>query len=121
VTLRRIGNRDAGLPPPIPSTGEPEDITNEVPLLDDPGPAGSYSEILVLNESGFPPGGTPTSVCPGCKREEIGPDREVRMTPEMWNGQAIFVLATTRCIVVTDGLKQAIEKLQPTNVIFKPI
>jgi hypothetical protein len=121
VTLRKIGKRDAKLPPPIPSTGEPEDIIDEVPLLDDPSAGGSYSEIVVLNESGFPPGGTPLSVCPGCKRPTIGPNREFRVRPEMWNGNTIFFLATTYQIIVTDGLKNAIEGLHPTNVIFKPV
>jgi hypothetical protein len=30
--LSRIGRRGAKLPPPVPSTGEPEDIINETPL-----------------------------------------------------------------------------------------
>lgn len=121
VTLRKIGKRKAKLPPPMPSTGEPEDIINEVPLLDDPSTVGSYSEVVVLHESGFPPGGTPISVCSGCRRPEIGRNREFRMTAEMWNGQSIFFMATTLYVIVTDGLKQAIESLRPTNIIFKPV
>jgi hypothetical protein len=121
VTLRKIGKRNAKLPPPMPSTGEPEDIINEVPLLDDPSVGGGYWEILVQHESGFPPGGTPISVCSVCKRPTIGPNREFRMTPEMWNGQAIFFLATTLYVIVTDGLKETIESLHPTNVIFEPV
>jgi hypothetical protein len=33
VTLRKVGKREARLPAPIPSTGEPEDIIHEVPLV----------------------------------------------------------------------------------------
>lgn len=33
VKLRKVGKREARLPAPIPSTGEPEDIIHEVPLL----------------------------------------------------------------------------------------
>jgi hypothetical protein len=121
TTLRKIGRRNAKLPPPMPSTGEPEDIINEVPLLNDSNAAGSYSEILIQNESGFPPGGAPISVCTGCRRETIGPNRRFRMTPEMWNGHAIFFMATTLYVLVTDDLKKAIEKLRPSNVAFELI
>lgn len=121
VTPRKIGTLDATLPPPMPSTGEPEDILNEVPLVEDGTTAGSYSEILVLNQSDFPPGGTPISVCQGCKREASGENREFRMIPTMWKGQAIFFLATTLHVIVTDDLKKRIDRLQPTNVVFNPI
>jgi hypothetical protein len=121
VTLRKIGKRNAKLPPPMPSTGEPEDIINEVPLLENPLTTASYSEILILNESGFPPGGTPMSVCSGCKRPQIGEHREFRMTPEMWKGQAIFFLSTTLYVVVTDSLRKAIQRLRPTNIEFVSI
>jgi hypothetical protein len=120
VILRKIGKRNAKLPPPVPSTGEPEDIINEVPILKDSSTVGSYSEAVVLHESGFPPGGTPISVCSGCGRPEIGRNRELRMTAEMWKGQAIFFLATTLHVIVTDALKKAIERLHPTNVSFEP-
>jgi hypothetical protein len=43
------------------------------------------------------------------------------MQSEMWKGQAIFVLATTLYIIVTDDAKKAIEQLRPTNVVFLPI
>jgi hypothetical protein len=33
VVLRKIGEREAKLSPPMPSTGEPEDMIREVPLL----------------------------------------------------------------------------------------
>jgi hypothetical protein len=121
VILRKIGKRNAKLSPYMPSMGEPEDIINEVPLLDDPNSVGSYSEVVILHKSGFPPGGTPISICPGCRRAEIGLNREFRMTAEMWNGQSIFFMSTTLYVIVTDVLKQTIERLRPTNVVFKPI
>ena len=33
IILRKIGRREANLPTPMPSTGEPEDIINEVPFV----------------------------------------------------------------------------------------
>jgi len=122
VTLRKVGNREADLPPPIPSTGEPEDIINEVPILEDTSGVGPYFEILVTKKSKYPPGGTPTAICPGCKREKVdGATRELRMTPEMWNGDNIFFLATTLYVVITDVVRESLSRLRPTNVIFEKI
>lgn len=122
VTLRKIGMREAKLPPPIPSTGEPEDMMDEVPHLRDKSDIGPYFKIVVQKESKFPPGGTPTKICSGCKRKSVdNSTRELRMTPEMWNGDNIFFLATTLYIVVTDDVKERLGRLHPTNVIFEKI
>ena len=121
VELRRIGKRGAKLPPVIPSTGEPEDMINELPLLEDVAGVGPYFEIVILKESGFPPGSDPVSMCGGCKRLRHGRDRELRMTPEMWKGHAIFFLATTLHVVVTDAMKRAIESVRATNVVFRRV
>lgn len=121
VTLRRIGKGHAASAPPIPPTGEPEDIINEVATYEQPPSDLRYWEIIVLNTSGFPPGGTPKSVCSGCQRPEIGPEREIRMTPEMWNGHAMFLMATTLHIIITDAMRRSIQSVRPTNVAFKAI
>jgi hypothetical protein len=65
VTLCKVGRRDAKLPATIPSTGEPEDIIDEVLLLSRTDDVGPYFELIVHNESGDPPGGEPVSVCTG--------------------------------------------------------
>lgn len=120
VTLRNIGDRSAKLHPPIPSSGEPEDIISEVPIIKDSSKIGPYFEILMLKESGYPPGGTPNKICPGCKRLNVDNlTGELRMTPEMWKGDNIFFLATTLYIVVTDKVKEHVERIRPTNVVFE--
>jgi hypothetical protein len=120
LTLRKVGKREAKLPPPIPSTGEPEDIVDEVPLLHDTSEIGPYFEIVILKESKYPPGGTPIYTCEGCKRPEVdNSTREIRMKTEMWKGDNIFFLATTLYIVTTDELRRRIARYQPTNVVFK--
>jgi hypothetical protein len=120
VTLRKIGKREAKLSPPMPSTGEPEDMIDEVPILKDTSEIGPYFEVLILKESDYPPGGTPTRICPGCKREDIDAStRELRMTPEIWRGHNIFLLATTLYAVVTDKVKERLLRLRPANVVFK--
>lgn len=119
VTLRKIGKRPAILPPPIPSTGEPEDIINEVRELSDPNSVGPYFELIVENVSGYPTGQEPVSVCKGCGRESQREGRgRFRMEPTMWQGADIFHLAGTLYLMVTQPLKEALQKLHPTNLRF---
>jgi len=37
----------------------------------------------------------------------------------MWTGLEIFILETTATVLVTDRLKQELQKLGPTNVEFR--
>ncbi len=120
VTLRKIGKREAELPPPMPSTGEPEDIIDEVPVLKTTSGVGPYFEIVVLKESGNPPGVTLAGTCPRCKRASVDVSkRELRMTADMWKRESIFLLATTCYVVVTDELRRRIARYHPTNVAFQ--
>ena len=121
VTLRKVGKREARLPAPIPSTGEPEDIIHEVPLLTRTDTVGPYFELVIQSESGNAPGAEPRSVCSGCGRE-IFPDGDARfvMADSMWKGADIFFLTSTLYIVVTDRVRQALQDLRATNVQFEP-
>jgi hypothetical protein len=122
VELRKVGKREAKLPPPIPASGEPEDLINEAPLLSDTSTIDHYYELIVLNESGYPPGGKPKSICSGCGRPDVDVrKRRIVMTPEMWKGDKIFFLATTLHIIVTNELKELLERNNPTNLVFKEI
>jgi len=120
VELRKIGKREATLPPPIPASGEPEDLINEAPLYAGTSKVGPYYELIVLNESVYPPGGEPKSICPGCGRPDIdNKRRRIVMTPEMWKGENIFFLSTTLHLIVTNELKELLERNNPTNVLLK--
>lgn len=122
VTLRKIGKREAKLPPPIPSTGEPGDIIDEVPIIQDTSEIGPYYEIIMLKESAYPPGSTSTNICTGCKRLDLdNPTRELRMKPEMWRGDSIFFLATTLYVVIIDDVRKRVARDHPTNVAFEEI
>lgn len=122
VILRKVGKRDPKLPAPVPTTGEPEDLINEVPILNPIAGVGPYFEMIILKESHYPPGGTPLSICAGCGREELDVDaRKLIMTPEMWRGDAIFFLATTLYMIVTDPVKKLLEKIGSNNVMFTKI
>ena len=92
----------------------------EAPLLTSTDQIGPYFEMLVSSESGYPPGGESTAVCTGCGRESIDDDRRQIVTlPAMWNGHEIFTLATTLYIIVTDEIKQELERLRVTNVAYR--
>ena len=121
VTLRKVGKREAGLPAPIPSSGEPEDIIREVSLLKRTDSVGPYYELIIESESDYAPTAEPTSVCSGCGRETF-PETDARlvMVDSMWKGAEVFFLASTLYILVTDRVRQALEDLKATNICFKP-
>lgn len=120
ITLRKIGKREAKLAAPMPSTGEPEDIIHEVPLLSDETGVGPYYEVFPLKESDVPLNRPVKSVCSGCHREDVGfiPEVRPRMADEIWRGESIFYLATTLYIIVTNDVKNALSRIRPNNVRF---
>jgi hypothetical protein len=97
IILRKIGKREAKLPTPMPSTGEPEDIINEVPLLSDMAGVGPYFQIIPLNESDYPRDRLPASTCSGCHLVDMKVvypwDAKIRMTADMWRGTACSISA----------------------------
>ncbi len=120
VTMRKVGKKSANLTPPIPSTGEPEDIVNEVSTVKFPRTKSRYFELCVYGRSTPPPGREVLSVCPACGDKTFNWTRGAKlvMTESMWTGLEMFVLETTGTILVTDKLKQELQKLRPTNVEF---
>lgn len=122
VIMRKVGKRKAKLPAPVPTTGEPEDLINEVRLLNPIAGVEPYYEMIILKESRYPPGGTPQSICGGCGREDVDDEtRKLMMTPEMWRGDSIFFLATTLYMIVTDPVKKLLEEIGSNNVTFARI
>lgn len=120
VTLRKVGKKSAKLAPPIPSTGEPEDIVKEVATTTFPKANRKYFELCVFGRSAPPPGREVLSVCSACGDKTFNWTRggKLVMTGSMWTGLDIFILETTATILVTDRLKQELQKLRPTNVEF---
>jgi hypothetical protein len=122
VIPRRIGKRKATRRPPMPSTGEPEDLITELEQAGAPLQTPPYYELVVTGESKYPSGAEPESTCELCGREAYDRDaRTLMMEPDMWKGQDVFFLATTLWIIVTDPLKMLLQALQPTNVAFLPM
>lgn len=121
VKIKKVGTRKVELPAPVPSTGEPENLFNELPMNSDTNGVGPYYEMVVLRESGFPQGYAPADPCSGCGRD-IGDNaaRIFRMTRQMWNGESIFFFTTTLYVIVTEDVKQLLEDVAVTNVEFTP-
>lgn len=121
VKLRKVGTRSSKLPAPMPSTGEPEDIIDEVPLARSTEGVGPYFELVVQAESGYAPRGEPVSVCGGCGRREFAKSSvRFRTVESMWKGADVFFLAGTLYIVVTERIRSALLEIGATNVQFKP-
>jgi hypothetical protein len=119
---RRIGRRRARGPAPVPSTGEPEDLIDEVPLVREPSVVGPYHEMVVTGESARPPGADVVSTCAACGRESFDTARRALvMNPAMWRGQDVFFLATTLGIVVTEAVKTELTRAGASNIRLEPL
>lgn len=82
----------------------------------------NYSELIITANSKNPPGAEIISICKNCGREEIDNDaRQLKMLPDMWCGEDIFFLNTTLWIIVTDRVKNLIEGIAASNVIFEKV
>ena len=122
VIMRKVGKREARFPAPVTASGEPEDLITELPLLENLDGVERYYEMIILKESRYPPGGTPRSICEGCGRPDVdNTTRRIVMTPEMWQGDSIFFLATTLYVIVTEPVKQLLESIGSSNVVFEKI
>lgn len=82
----------------------------------------AYHELIVTAESGLPPGVEPVRYCGSCGRRSFDHERrQLVMRPAMWRGEQIFLLATTLWIIITEPVKQLLERLRPTNVEFRSL
>ncbi len=118
VILRKIGKRNAKLPTPIPSTGEPEDLIEEMPMLAQTDSIGPYFELIVQANAGYRPGYGPVSICARCGRETFPEtDKNCEMSESMWRGTDIFFAGGM--LHVTEKLKLALQKMKATNVQFQ--
>jgi Protein of unknown function (Gmx_para_CXXCG) len=122
ATLRKIGKRRAKLPAPTPTSGEPEDLITEIRATVRATELPPFYELVVTAESHRPPGTEESKRCKLCGRESYDNNaRRLVMLPEMWQGDDIFFLATTRWIVVTDRVQNLLRDLRATNVHYRPL
>jgi hypothetical protein len=78
-----------------------------------------FYELVVTAESHRPPGTEESKRCKLCGRDSYNNDaRRLVMLPDMWRGDDIFFLATTRWIVVTDRVQNILRNLRATNVHY---
>jgi hypothetical protein len=121
VIPRKIGKRNAKLPAPIPRSGEPEDIIYEAPLVSTTTEVGPYFEIVPRQASNEPPDRIIESTCAACgwvkSKVSYGVRRgPLRMANDTWGGHSIFYLGGTLHMIVTDGVRRALQALRPSNL-----
>jgi len=121
VSLRKIGKREARLPPAIPTSGEPEDMFDSLPLQGKADTLGPYYHLIVHGRSDYPPGGKAIWICPDCGWERMPPAPAVRfvMRDSMWRGHDIFFLGATGFLMLTDRLKLALQRMRATNAEYR--
>lgn len=115
MTISKVGQRSAKLPPPIPESGEPDDImelANRAPGSD----IGQYFEAIVTADSKRVKGTEPSSVCKVCGFEQWSPPHHWAMEESLWNGTDVFFMAPTSMIFVTDRVKVRLVEIGATNV-----
>ena len=119
AVIDKVGKRASIKPIPIASTGEPEDIIQEVEGELNPAEFGPLYEMVITSVSGRPPGAEVTSQCPACGREEFDQAKRVLMLTEgMIPPTNVFILATTLHIFVDDKVREIIWKNRLANVEF---
>lgn len=120
ITISKVGRREAKLAPPIPASGEPEDIMRSaihVPGAD----VGPYFELLVRSDSRRVRGTEPSFVCGVCGFEQWSPPRQWSMEDSLWTGTDLFCLAPTSMLIVTDRVKERLVEIGASNVRAVPV
>jgi hypothetical protein len=120
ISISKVGRRDAKLPPPIPDSGEPEDIMQHA--VHAPGrDIGQYFEMIVCADSDRVKGTEPSFVCQACGFEQWSPPSRWTMDESLWKGADVFCLAPTSMVVVTNRVKERLVEIGATNVHAIPI
>jgi hypothetical protein len=122
VELERVGRRAANAPI-RPRGAEPEDRLRHIPATHDLDGLTPYFAVTVISTSGLPPGVETGSICPECERALVpvnDPARRLVFDSTMWRGADITILATTLFMVVTDRVRETLEEMGATNIIFTP-
>jgi hypothetical protein len=120
IEITKVGRRNAKLPPPIPESGEPEDIM-ELAAYPPEQQIPKYFEVVILADSRRVKETEPTSVCPTCGSENWKPPKKWAMHESLWTGTDFFFLAPTTMIVVTDRVKKLLVEMEATNVRAVPM
>jgi hypothetical protein len=117
VSRRKVGRSRATVPAPTPISGEPEELLLDLPEAGSEDGRRPLYEMVVTAESGLPPGVSADALCSACGRLPYDRDsRQLVMQPSMWQGDDIFLLATTLWIVVSDRVRNLLVNLGATNV-----
>lgn len=120
LQIGRIGKKDYSQEVVFPESGEPEDLINELTIECETCLL-KYYEINISKNSKYCLVEKIISVCRKCGRTTYDPSSEMIMKESLWNGDNIFYLSPTLHIIITDDLKEKLEAIKPSNVVFGPL
>lgn len=119
AVVEKVGKRVSVGPIPIASTGEPEDIIEEIEGEQKPAEFGPLYEMVITSVSGLPPGAEAVTQCSACGREDFDQSKRVlALTENMLPLTDVFFLATSLYIIVTDKVREVCWRSEFTNVEF---
>jgi hypothetical protein len=122
VVARRIGPQSPRDVPPMPPSGEPDDLLALAPLADPSDPiALDYHEMVITTESALLPGCLERARCNACGRVELDlAKRRFEMSAALWRGRDVFLLGSTRYVFVTSRVRDALLAIGATHVDLRP-
>ena len=122
VVARRIGPQSPRDVPPMPPSGDPDDLFALAPLHDPAQqPPLDYYEMVITSESALLPGCVERARCNACGRVEIDVSkRRFEMTAALWRGRDVFLLGSTRYVFVTSRVRDALVAMGATHVELRP-
>ena len=119
--IDKVGKRDAIGRAPIPKSGEPENIIEEIEGEPDPARFGPLYELIVTSESRRPPGAETIARCASCGREEYDKERRTLVLTAGMVPDADVFLLTTLWIIVNERVRHLVTEAGLTNFRLSPI
>ncbi len=118
VVIEKVGKSSSAAIPQIPTSGEPEEILQEVQWGEYQGDVG-YFEMVVTGKSLRPPEVSTIEICERCHRETLDQNHyRVEMRKEFWLGEDVFYFGESLWIIVTERVKDLLDHAKATNIEF---
>lgn len=121
IEVKAIGAMEPDREPPMPSSGEPEDIISVVRREINLKSFLPLYLLVVEKESGLPPGVIDRGRCPECSYPyQDTSHRKMCLTPEIIPDTDIFFLSTTLYIIVSEKVQRLVKSHRFANVNLTP-
>lgn len=116
----RCGIGPASREPPIPESGEPEDLVEWANSKPEPGQ--QFFVMEVASEGNYTVNMREQTLCPACGRREVERSGDWHVWEDsIWNGQDVFHFPTTQWIIVTEKVANLLSVLNVDNVSLREI